>query len=218
MLKSSFTILVILSCALLSCNRKQPVACFVDPSEPLTAGIQHEFVDCSVDAESYEWTFGDGSASSEPSPIHTYKSTGEYLVSLTVGKKKKTDILERLIQVKAIDLTSKSAGTYTGSYTEVYRDSSALDTSYKGNVKVSVIDESHILVTFNYGTFNTRVSGNPPDFSLAQIEKLTSTRLTNVTASTGFYQNEAKQFTFTIEGTDVTTQLKWNIQFSGIKP
>ncbi|QYK01342.1 immune inhibitor A domain-containing protein [Shewanella psychrotolerans] len=33
---------------------------------------------------SYQWTFGDGSSSSEPSPVHTYSQAGSYTVTLTV--------------------------------------------------------------------------------------------------------------------------------------
>ena len=43
------------------------------------------FNNTSTDAESYYWEFGDGTTSSERSPVHTYASAGNYDVSLKVN-------------------------------------------------------------------------------------------------------------------------------------
>ncbi len=44
-----------------------------------------QFVNLTTGAESYEWEFGDGGASVETSPIHTYADTGVYEVKLTAN-------------------------------------------------------------------------------------------------------------------------------------
>ena len=43
-----------------------------------------QFTDNSIDANTYNWDFGDGSTSTEPSPSHTYAENGEYIVCLTI--------------------------------------------------------------------------------------------------------------------------------------
>ena len=41
------------------------------------------FTNNSVDASSYEWTFGDNGTSTEDNPSHTYAANGQYEVTLT---------------------------------------------------------------------------------------------------------------------------------------
>ncbi len=43
------------------------------------------FGDASLNADSYNWTFGDGQTSTEADPVHTYDTIGEYDVTLTIN-------------------------------------------------------------------------------------------------------------------------------------
>src|SRR5690606_1236307 len=63
------------------------VEVIVDPAafpgadfEFMTEFEQVEFQNLSVNAQFYEWSFGDGAFSSETSPVHTYKMAGTYQV------------------------------------------------------------------------------------------------------------------------------------------
>lgn len=47
-------------------------------------GLAVTFTDASQDADTYEWTFGDGASSTEASPSHTYTQEGVYEVTLVV--------------------------------------------------------------------------------------------------------------------------------------
>jgi immune inhibitor A len=66
-----------------------PSMVVADFSADVTVGmapLSVQFTDASTGAIStWSWTFGDGGASSEPSPSHTYKKPGSYNVNLTVS-------------------------------------------------------------------------------------------------------------------------------------
>lgn len=92
----SLAVIVIISFA--SCSKK-PMACCDVPTTG-TSGQSISFSSsCSMDAEQYEWDFGDGSTvSKEANPAHVFVLAGTYTVSLMVMDKKG----------KNMDETSKS--------------------------------------------------------------------------------------------------------------
>jgi len=65
-----------------------PRSCLVLEASDIFADIPVRFLDCSSDLEgdikTWAWLFGDGTASDEASPTHTYESPGTYEVSLVV--------------------------------------------------------------------------------------------------------------------------------------
>lgn len=63
-----------------------PVASFTqDPSDRTTIfNPTVSFTDQSIDASSYFWSFGDGNASQEANPVHTYDIPGTFFIQLTV--------------------------------------------------------------------------------------------------------------------------------------
>ena len=48
---------------------------------------QIDFSNTSISATDFEWTFGDGSSSTDKDPTHTYATDGEYTVTLNVSDK-----------------------------------------------------------------------------------------------------------------------------------
>lgn len=73
--------------ALMGCKKKIEVNFQATPVLP-RAGEPVTFKNVSSGGEDWSWTFGDGASSTLKSPTHTYKKPGEYLVRLTVDKKK----------------------------------------------------------------------------------------------------------------------------------
>ena len=62
---------------------KPPIAKFID-SSGCDSKFTRWFIDQSIGATSWFWSFGDSSTSDQQNPSHTFASPGSYLVSLTV--------------------------------------------------------------------------------------------------------------------------------------
>ena len=81
---STFIVLLLFSTITVSAQPILPVANF---STDVTSGYSPftvQFNDSSENATGWNWDFGDGSNSTEQNPIHTYLTTGNYTVNLTV--------------------------------------------------------------------------------------------------------------------------------------
>ncbi|MCH2083762.1 MAG: peptidylprolyl isomerase [Saprospiraceae bacterium] len=93
MRKIAWVILLVVGAA---CSR--PVAKFTYSGE-MIAPAEIQFENQSEKATSYQWDFGDGNTSEKAEPNHKYRSSGNYLITLTAinekGKKKVTS--ERLV-------------------------------------------------------------------------------------------------------------------------
>jgi hypothetical protein len=67
---------------LFSCE-KNPVASFSTDSNEQVVGQPVYFSNNSHNSDRFEWDFGDGYASEESNPVHTFTATGSYEVKLT---------------------------------------------------------------------------------------------------------------------------------------
>lgn len=54
----------------------------IEAPETICPGTEVNFINLSVDAENFEWVFGDGNGSTEIAPSHTYNEPGTYTVWL----------------------------------------------------------------------------------------------------------------------------------------
>ena len=85
MKKITFVILAlvaVLTAIVISCSKSTP-----PPTVEISATINGYTVAFSAtvtDVDTYAWNFGDGQASTEASPSHTYVMSGSYTVTLTV--------------------------------------------------------------------------------------------------------------------------------------
>lgn len=81
------------------------------------------FIDASIGATSWFWTFGDGVTSTQKSPVHTYAATGLYQVNLTVSNDTCSHTFTETIKV--ID----EKALFTSADTVICRKQTALFTS-----------------------------------------------------------------------------------------
>jgi peptidyl-prolyl cis-trans isomerase B (cyclophilin B) len=87
--------------ALLFISCGKPLTNFNYKVENPKAPAKVEFQNQSTKAERYEWQFGDGNNSTEPSPVHTFRASGQYTIKLTAFKGEKSKTMEKNIHIKA---------------------------------------------------------------------------------------------------------------------
>jgi len=64
----------------------KPTASFmVDPPVAELGSSEISFIDQSIGADLWYWTFGDGSSSADSNPVYTYESAGQFIVVLVVA-------------------------------------------------------------------------------------------------------------------------------------
>ncbi len=81
-----------------ACNK--PIADFAYSADQKVAPAKLKFENRSQNAESYLWDFGDGTTSTNDSPEHTFKASGNYAVQLKATKGNKTTVSKKNILVE----------------------------------------------------------------------------------------------------------------------
>jgi hypothetical protein len=78
-----------ISLILISCHKETPIpqSSFTANMTDAEVGQTISFINSSVNADSFEWNFGDGSLSNEVEPVHVFTATGSYEISLTAFSK-----------------------------------------------------------------------------------------------------------------------------------
>ncbi len=91
-MKSKLLLFLLIPLLLVACKQNEPEEAYPLASFEYTQnGMTVSFANKSLNANSFLWSFGDGSTSSEKDPIHTYTQEGEYTISLSVKNKTKTN-------------------------------------------------------------------------------------------------------------------------------
>ena len=93
---------------LFSCHKEQgtkqlsgPVtACFTCPKDTFYVGDTVSFGNCSLNADTFLYLFGDGGSSSLHSPMHIFAQSGSYVVSLRVAKQNQSNTISKTIFIK----------------------------------------------------------------------------------------------------------------------
>jgi cyclophilin family peptidyl-prolyl cis-trans isomerase len=89
-----FALLLLASCA-------RPVADFTWSPESGSAPAEIRFENRSRAAKAFLWEFGDGASQTESAPIHHFRESGNFPVSLTAYRGKRSHRLEKTIQISA---------------------------------------------------------------------------------------------------------------------
>ncbi len=95
------TYLIILAIIFLACSG--PVARFTYLDASRNAPDTVSFHNLSQNAETYHWDFGDGMTSDSVNPVHRYRGSGNYLITLKAIKGKKEKTIEKRILISPPD-------------------------------------------------------------------------------------------------------------------
>jgi leucyl aminopeptidase len=127
----------------------EPVASFTTQCNELSC--QFDSSPSSGEISSYQWSFGDGNASSATSPVHAYGVGGQYQVTLTV-----TDIND------LSDSDSQSISVSEGYATPVAGFESSVDGLSVSFTNTSTdADDDIVSYSWNFGDTGTSVDTNP---------------------------------------------------------
>ncbi len=128
-------------------------------------GVDVEFTNTSINADSLYWDFGDGDNSSEENPSHTYDTDGDYIVELTAFNECGSETVSQTITIVTLPSAGFSADVTSGCapLTVQFTDqSSANSTSWSwtfegGNPGTST--DQNPLVTFDApGTYDVTLT------------------------------------------------------------
>ena len=105
-LKSSMHFAAILGMGILiqSCA-KTPTACFTANSKTVLVGDVVTFTNCSENAKSHSWDFGDASTSTDENPTHSFANAGTYIVTLQAMSKEMSGSMSDMSSGKMDDAT-----------------------------------------------------------------------------------------------------------------
>jgi PKD repeat protein len=114
--KLSFIAVICLLFGYISCKKPAvPMACFNFNSN--IVGQPDTFTNCSKNAGSYKWYFGDGDSDlTDASPVHTYANSGTYSVRLVASDNSgKQSVSTQSVIISPPSVTgSNYAGTFSG--------------------------------------------------------------------------------------------------------
>jgi PKD repeat protein len=81
---------------------------FITENSVVKTGSRVIFKNRSQNADSFSWDFGDGETSTELNPIHTYQTSGNYLVKLIAANDTENDSFSSEISVRDHEITVMS--------------------------------------------------------------------------------------------------------------
>lgn len=119
MKRTSIILIGLLGLILASCNANSPKPCFELNCESLKqldcilAGEEVLISNCTDNALSYLWDFGDGTSSTLSSPRHAWEKPGTYTLSLTAENENTSKLITQEIHVE-----NSLYGSWEGEYRE----------------------------------------------------------------------------------------------------
>ncbi len=117
---------MLLSMALVLASCSKPFADFAYSTKSTTAPTKVVFENKSQKAVTYQWDFGDGQTSEEETPVHEYKSSGNYTIVLRASNGKKSTLKEQRLVIDAPEQCYVLVETEFGNMTILLYDDTPL--------------------------------------------------------------------------------------------
>lgn len=188
-MKNKILLATLLVALFAGCKKEEPEA---EPVAKFSYSVNDKtvtFTNKSLNAKSFYWTFGDGSATSEKSPVKKYSSAGTYTVTLKATNITKSSTYEATISLS--NPAPQAKFSYSTNGLEVtFKNQSTNAQSYSwnfGNGKTSTQKDPTITYT-SAGTYSVSL--------VASNGEKTDTYQQNVSVS---YKQPTASFTFKTE-------------------
>ena len=128
-------------------------------------GLEVDFTNTSVNADSYSWDFGDNESSTEENPMHTYSEDGEYTVELTATNECGSVTVSQTITIVTPPTAGFTADVTTGcaALTVQFTDQSSLNAtswewSFPGGNPSSSTEQNPLVVYDNPGIYDVSLT------------------------------------------------------------
>lgn len=159
-----------------SCETREevipPTACFTISEDHIFVGETINFTDCSEDAQSYLWDFGDDNNSIMQNPGHKYNESGEFVVVLRVTNKALQSEVNKTIYVSEIGNDDLLISTSSVTNITVNSATSGGTVTYEGSISAKgvcwstasnpTISDSHTNDGTTTGTFTSEITDLTP--------------------------------------------------------
>lgn len=153
------TVLVVITCCKKEHHNVAPTACF---SITDTASIIYDtiyFVNCSKNADSVVYSFGDGQFSDAANPKHVYITPGTYVVKLTAYNDGDTNSVTRNLKIlDTFPINPSLMDSFTGTYHLIGEWYGVGTVSGSGNIDtiitVSVYNDSMLALSGTVGNMS----------------------------------------------------------------
>ena len=116
---SYIILLGIISIISVSGCQKKPEALFTTTEDVLYVNEEIEFINTSINGQTFEWDFGDGSTSKLKEPKHTYRKGGTYNVTLTAFSENGNKTDERTVSIEVENTLTFKNTTFTYIYVTI---------------------------------------------------------------------------------------------------
>jgi hypothetical protein len=138
----------------------------------LSNGLQLSFINNSINANDYDWDFGDGNTSSITNPVHTYVTPGNYTVVLRSSNCFSEDTIANVITVGTSGISELSSIPWVfpnPTYDKIYLS----DPNITGLDVVSLEGKSLLKIKQPVGELD--IAAFPDGFYMLKIQKNTDT-------------------------------------------
>jgi PKD repeat protein len=139
-------------------------------------GLNIQFVDTSKNANKTDWDFGDGTNSTDFSPVHTYSTAGTYTVNLTVSNANGTDSKTATINVSELPVSISPVANFsinvplTVRFTDSSENATSWNWDFGDGMNSTDQNPTHTYSTAGMYTVNLTVSdANETDSKTATI-------------------------------------------------
>lgn len=170
--------------------KQLPIANFSTNATNGNPPLTIQFNDTSINATSWSWVFGDGGASTEQNPAHTFLKTGNYNVTLTARNENGSSTANTTILAKLLPTADFKANVTKGNaplyvqFSDLSLNAESRSWDFTSDGTVDSSDLNPIYVYSTIGTYNATLTVRNTNGTALKNTTITVVQATSATTST----------------------------------